>query len=254
MIRGNDRFVLPILAGPLLALSALTSHAASLELVVALDGEQAGVYDASDLGCVDIGTTPMATCTGSKAVWIGGAGGMTLDSWNLYLDSDPVINGVVGVTNLSASTQQFTLIFTLPIAPAIPGGTLIGGSMQGGATDNNGDGVTLSTVTSSSFYTAMIDGSDVYTLYDDPQSFSTGGFLSLNVPNVAFGTPIPSLPGPAALTSIGIRIDFLLSAFDSATFSSNFVVQPAAIPVPAAVWLFGSAIGILGWARRRAAL
>ena len=29
-------------------------------------------------------------------------------------------------------------------------------------------------------------------------------------------------------------------------------IQPAAVPVPAAVWLFGSALGMLGWIRRRA--
>lgn len=31
------------------------------------------------------------------------------------------------------------------------------------------------------------------------------------------------------------------------------VFTPAPVPVPAAVWLFGSAVGVLGWARRRAA-
>jgi len=35
--------------------------------------------------------------------------------------------------------------------------------------------------------------------------------------------------------------------------SAWFSVQPAPIPVPAAVWLFGSALGLLAWVRRRAA-
>ena len=30
-----------------------------------------------------------------------------------------------------------------------------------------------------------------------------------------------------------------------------FLLTPTAVPVPAAVWLFGSALGLLGWLRRR---
>jgi hypothetical protein len=40
------------------------------------------------------------------------------------------------------------------------------------------------------------------------------------------------------------------------TSSSGFnyaLPHPAAIPIPAAVWLFGSALGLLGWIRRKAA-
>lgn len=37
-------------------------------------------------------------------------------------------------------------------------------------------------------------------------------------------------------------------AFDDAS-----QLQASAIPVPAAVWLFGSALGLLGWMRRRQA-
>lgn len=229
---------------------SLPASAASLGLLVVVDGEPQNYFTAGDLGCTAISGTPTATCAGTGAVIDGE---ISLDSWNVFIDSDPVINGVIAVTNLDpVNTQQFTLVFTLPIAPPIPGGTLIGGSIQGGATDNNGNGVTLSTPVGSAFYTARIDGSDVQSMYLDPQSYSAGSFLSVNVPSLAFGTPIPSQPGPAALTSIGIRLDFLLTPGDSASFTSNFVVQPAAVPVPAAYLLFGSALGLLGWMRRRA--
>jgi hypothetical protein len=37
------------------------------------------------------------------------------------------------------------------------------------------------------------------------------------------------------------------------TSGQSFTYQIQVIPVPAAAWLFGSALGLLGWARRRAA-
>jgi hypothetical protein len=45
-----------------------------------------------------------------------------------------------------------------------------------------------------------------------------------------------------------------LSTAFSGDFGRNFMSMGIAIttvPVPAAIWLFGSALGLLGWARRR---
>ena len=99
-------------------------------------------------------------------------------------------------------------------------------------------------------YTALIDGAPVQTLYADPQAFSAGGaFFSGNIPNVAFGTPIPSQPGPAVAASIGIQYRFNLTAGDSASFTSNFVVQ--VVPEPAAGALFALGLGGLALVSRR---
>ncbi len=231
-----------------LSASAITVSTPSLGLQVLVNGESSGVFDSQSLGCTPVAGTPTSNCASSGAVSVGG---LSLDSWSFFVDTDPVINGVVAVTNLTGLTQQFTLLFTIPIAPPIPGGTVIGGSIQGGATDNNGNGVTLSAPTGAAFYTARIDGGDVQTLYADPTSYSAGNFLSVSVPSLAFGTPIPSQSGPPALSTIGIRLDFLLTAGDSASFTSNFVVQP--VPLPPAVFLFSGALGLLGLARRREA-
>ena len=49
--------------------------------------------------------------------------------------------------------------------------------------------------------------------------------------------------GPLALVS-----DFATSGLVG---GGNITVQDSVIPVPAAFWLFGSALGLLGWMRRR---
>ena len=244
-------FVAKSIAALALLLSCSLAQAVSVGLDVLVGGVWQGSYDESQLGCtnsVNGQGIETASCAGSDFT----IGDLQLDNWNMFFDPDPIINGVVGVTNLSGSTQQFTLLFTLPIAPAIPGGTVIGGSVQGGATDNNGNGVTISTPTGSAFYSALIDGSVVQMLYPDPSSYSAAPFNSTTVPNASFGNPIPSQSGPAALSTIGIQIDFLLTAGDSASFTSVFVVEPAVVPVPAAAWLLGSALlGLAGLRSRR---
>ena len=154
------------------------------------------------------------------------------------------------------SSQQFTLVFTLPTGPIGPS-TLSGGSLQGGVTDNTGDGATISTAgAGTAFYKGLIDGASdpSRTLYPDLTSFSAGSFLSANVPNTAFGTPIPSLSSPAVTTNIGIRLDFILTPGDSASFTSNFVVEPEVIPEPStAVTLGFGLVGLAIAGRRRSA-
>lgn len=221
------------------ASSASANHVAPVELDVLIGGSMAGSYTEDDLGCSQAGNN--VSCAGSS-LEVGGSTGISLDSWSLLLDPDPAVSGITAVTNLSGSTQQFTLIFTLPttVAPS----SLMGGSLQGGATDQDGDGVTLAAPTGSALYTASIDGATQQTLYADPNSFSAGSFLSANVPNLAWGTPIPSAPGPAVNTNIRIQLDFTLSGNDSASFTSNFVVVP--IPEPATALMF--ALGLVGLA------
>ena len=49
---------------------------------------------------------------------------------------------------------------------------------------------------------------------------------------------------PSALGSIGIGSTI-------PTSSGSIIAVPEVIPIPAAAWLFGSALGLLGWARRK---
>ncbi len=226
------------------SLAAGPAAAVSFTLKVTQAGSYQGTFDETDLGC---GNGNTANCAGGGVM----AGDLSLDSWSVLVDSDPVVSGTVAVTNTATTDQQFTLVFTLGISPAITPSSLIGGSIQGGVTDNNGDGATLKTVLGSSFYTARIDGTGVQSLYSHNTTVTAGAFLSQNLTNVSFGTPIPSQAGPAALSTIGIVLDFVLSPGDSASFTSNFVVQ--AVPEPTILAMLGAAMAglwVMGRPRR----
>lgn len=173
--------------------------------------------------------------------------------YNVNANPDPFVIANTVVTNISAVTQTFQLFVTLPIFPAIPGQSVMGGSIQGGLTAN-GDGGTLSSALGMSIYQAMIDGSVIgspATLLDDPISISASAFGSNSFTPDAFGDVpfIPSAPGPQALVSIGIMLTFSLTAGDSASFTSIFVVEPV-IPGPGPMALVAVA-GLFSVRRKR---
>jgi PEP-CTERM motif len=196
------------------------------------------------LGCASTGADGQLGCTGTG--WNAG-GGWTVDSWNLSVDPDPTITNVIAVTNNTASTQTFVVSVLLPTSPAFGPPSLIRGSIQGGATDNNFNGVTLSNFGTSSIYDALIDGTTVRTLLDNPISASGVGSVSLG--SLSFGIPVQEVVAFATTSSISLTLRFNLTAGDSASFTSVFNVQP--IPEPGTALLLG--LGLAGLAARRRA-
>jgi hypothetical protein len=233
------------------ALLAGSAQGVPLSLQIYADGVLIGDVNETNLGCVDNPDGVSAHCS-IQDVSYGNEDYplLNLDEINIDIDSDPVVTGTTGVTNLFSTTQQITLIFTLPVTP-IPTATLTGGSFRGTVTDNNGDGATVSTVAGSALYTALLDGANWQTLRAHSFSKSAGPSLSANIASTNFGSPIPSLLGPAVASSIGIRLDFTLTPLDSASFTSNHVVE--AVPEPQTGALLAIGLVMLARGRRRRA-
>ena len=95
------------------------------------------------------------------------------------------------------------------------------------------------------------DGTAIHQLiYDDGDFFGAGIAHELDLLDDA--TP-GIVIGPASGTGFIAASSILpLGNFGSPGFAGNSTIDLSAIPLPAAVWMFGSALGMLGWARRKA--
>jgi hypothetical protein len=231
-----------VLTFGLTLLATAPAFAVPVTLEVFADGVSIGTADQTRLGCVDNSDGVSAHCYVEDIPYGDDYTLVNIDQLELTVDTDPVVTGTTVITNTFNTTQHITLLFTLPVVPILTP-TLTGGSFRGTVTDRDGDGATLATFgPGTALYTALIDGNDWQSLYPDSQSVAAGQFLSSNIANTNFGSPIPSLPGPAVAASIGIRIDFTLTPFDSASFTSNHVVNPVPEPHTAGLLLLGLAL------------
>ena len=175
--------------------------------------------------------------------------------WDIVVNPDPFIDASLIVRNNLPIDQEFTFNIELPITPSLSGGTLIGGSFSGTLTEGGGNGATMRALDAQTpFYAALIDGNVVQTLFDNPDAITAQSFETVTFGPESFGNfpqPIPSLAGPdAANSTIGINLNFIVSANDSVTLTGTFVVEP--VPEPSTVVLCISAlIGLLAFGRRR---
>ena len=163
-------------------------------------------------------------------------------SWNLTADPDPFIAGSFTVTNTSSMDQTFDITFGLPVSPVFTNGYMTG-SLSGSYFDaDNSGSATLSLNT----WEGLIGSSSEMSLFSFAgPCFGTG--CSVDIGEVTQG---PTLYTGDVDSTIGIHMNFGLSAGDSVTFNTSFEITP--VPVPAAVWLFSSGLlGLLGVARRK---
>ncbi|HRX86627.1 MAG TPA: PEP-CTERM sorting domain-containing protein, partial [Phycisphaerae bacterium] len=122
----------------------------------------------------------------------------------------------------------YTLLSTLPIAPAVTPASLMGGSVGGSVTDANFNGVGgAATAPGMPLYAGLMDGVSVLPIYPDPNAWNvTFQGETVNIPSVNAGLPGPVIPGPAVINDIGIQNQFTLTPGDRVALTAFFVVTP----------------------------
>lgn len=221
--------ILPLVVSSIVVSSIAQAQQLNIDLMI--NGTSAGhwspaiVNTGTGLGIYDI-TYPIA------------GGSLTVS--NVSLATDPFISASVDVLNNTAGSQNYTLIFTLPIVAVASPGSKVGGSVQGGVTDanNNGTGILSTVGPGSALFFGRIDGVNVFPLFPDVKTITApfaGGSASDSVNAGLPGGTIPGFANP--LISIGIQHEFSLTAGDRATFTSFFIVEPLPIPEPASITL-----------------
>ena len=220
------------------------AQAVPFTLGIYADGVLLETVDNSDLGCTDTGTFTTECSATDLAYSNGSYTALRINSIDLSLDSDPLVDGNIAISNEQAFTQRFTFVFNLPIA-SIPGATIQSGSIAGSVADGfEGDGATMSAPAGEAIYQARIDGVDTNALYAAPASFSAPAFDVASIPGASFG---PLVGGPA-ISSIELELDFFLTSFDSVQITSEHQVEP--VPEPASGAMVALGLALLA-ARRR---
>jgi hypothetical protein len=143
-----------------------------------------------------------------------------------------------------------------------------GGRVVGGFTYDADSGVysdftlrTYSTGYAGANYSIYVPTLDPTTSLTAFQS-TTGGLLGQRALYLGFGPTLTNAGGQVALILVNEGVCAEISPLtggvclltqDHLSQGAGFLTGAAIIPIPAAAWLFGSALGLIGFARRRTA-
>jgi hypothetical protein len=164
----------------------------------------------------------------------------------------------VGTTNPSSGTYAARLTQTTPNANIIKQANLAPGQWTSGQSITVNFDIRGTAAAGAVFFAEVfseIDGGGV------SKSEILGGAPLFPNPDANIWTSysFTTTVGPDTSGGVTVQLASICGAVEGCNadyFIDNVEVlaEIAAVPVPAAVWLFGSALGLLGWARRRQAV
>jgi hypothetical protein len=212
---------------------------------------------------VDLAPSGSYQTVGDLTFWALLANGTPVDPDNLYTDiagleisgmsailkEDPFITSNISFVNTTAATQTYTITVNLPISGGFAYNATVGSSLGVTVTDSVGGSVTASSVFPEGIYSGQVNGVTILTLMPDPTSVAcaSAGCSATQTDNGG----VPQLPAaPGVATSIGIQLQFTLSAFDQIGITSRFEIIND-VPEPASIVLL--ALGALALRRVRPA-
>lgn len=220
-------------------------------------GGGALLYDA-ETGIISLNLDPTSisgngmVVNDSMIMWTMGDGS-TINVNSLSGNADPILLFGLGAST-STSGATFAITFNLPIAleGPIDASSSVSYSLTSGSTEGaqiaplSGNVVSAYEVdTSIGGLSSLNKGVDVGNTF-----FFTGGPQTQSSPVY---TASNSFTGDLAYDLMTVQVAFSLSA-NSSVGISGFVSQTA-VPIPAAVWLFGSGLlGLIGISRRKKAV
>jgi hypothetical protein len=201
-------------------------------------------------------------CDGTKAVTClgtGAVGDLLISSFELTADPDPYVTGAFNFYNGSASTMSVVATVLFPMAgsfgsPQIAIGTGLVNNVFGGGILNLQVAGYVDTLASPVLGINEIAPGVPFSVCDD-----LGADPGCQNSVFSLGA---TQPGPGTLnvlSQIGLRLSFQLSPDTVATigldpgepFAGAAYLSIVPVPVPAAAWLLGGALALLGATRRR---
>ncbi|VAW59832.1 hypothetical protein MNBD_GAMMA08-996 [hydrothermal vent metagenome] len=226
----------------------------SLTANVAIGDNPSTIFDFSEFG------ESISNGKGTTT-FVGSSSNLAYDfSWDISANADPFITGNLTFTNTTSAVQVFNIDLLLPTV-STAGPVQETGEIGLTLTDTGQSGSADLTLIQWYGLIDPIPGPSILDMSLLTGSVNCGGVGGVgSVGCIAALSPVSGtqLHGDAdhntnPITSIGTRISFTLSAFDTVSINTKWDVVPVApVPVPAAVWLFVSGFaGLMGAAKIR---